>query len=342
MDSPKEVLNYSLVEEFVRGYFDEDFSSVMSIIDLGILDYTPFNVEALHKQIKEIAKANRMNNHQIVAEMTAIIRIALSTGNLQQYQIDKMSNQILRNKINTLIKKWGICIKKNTRDTTSLKSNSLTFTRVLCVFPQIASGLLIRNPEKFKHKLPDDAAKYVAKTYKLPMAMKHMGFGGLIPKDVSNSVYNKILEVAYLAFLAEFSFAINPNLTKTFAKAYADQQGQKTAAINGPISHTDRIICLMSMGLDTVEAVSNMVDVANLAMATCGYQTRYSMDTFQTLIQGEKVKIVEDDGVYAQLVAKAPKIAAISVHRCDNSSGASSSSQQISETTSGDNNNDHL
>ncbi|XP_026377964.1 uncharacterized protein LOC113272329 [Papaver somniferum] len=141
--------------------------------------------------------------------------------------------------------------------------------------------------------------------------MKHLGFGGLIPTGVSNLLYNEVLEVASLAFMVEFNFMVNPHLNKTFSVAYDGQKPYMHAAKNCAMpDNNDRIVFLISLGLDTVESITRIVEVANSAMVACGTQTRYTMSSFQPLIQGTKIKIVEDDTLYARAVVGASGLAA--------------------------------
>ncbi|XP_026396489.1 uncharacterized protein LOC113291137 [Papaver somniferum] len=269
-----------------------------------------FDANALYKHIFKVVQNNRMHPLMVVIEITEIVTEGLLKGNITEDEIEKLVPHG-KQRIRGLNKKWGFYTIKNVREKESLRPATLTFCRMICLFPQIASLTLSRHGHSgyFANKFPNDAGIYPAQTFKLPMEMKHLGFGGLIPNGVSNALYNEILEVASLAFMVEFNLMGNPDRNENFSAAYEGQKPYMKAAKGGPITDTDRIAFLIMLGLDTVEAVTRIVEVANSAMVACAAQTRYSMTSFQPLIQGQKIKFVEDDTVYAHAVTEAVEIA---------------------------------
>ncbi|XP_026410188.1 uncharacterized protein LOC113305348 [Papaver somniferum] len=268
-----------------------------------------YDANALLEQIFKIANDNSMEKQTVFSEIMEIVSIGLLRGNIREDQIEKTVPEG-KTRIKELIKKWGFYTRKNAKEKSILAPMTLTFSRMILLFPHFASLILFRNPVKFGNRFPDNSTRYPAQTFKLPIAMKHLGFGGLIPTGVGNLLHNEILEVASLAFMVEFSIMVNPSFNKTFLVAYEGQKPYMHAAKNCAMPGSDRIAFLISLGLDTVESITRIVEVANSAMVACGAKTRYTMSSFQPLTQGTKIKIIEDDTLYAHAVAGASGLAA--------------------------------
>ncbi|XP_026409694.1 uncharacterized protein LOC113304744 [Papaver somniferum] len=213
-----------------------------------------FDANALYKHIFKVVQNNRMHPLMVVIEITELVTDGLLKGNISEDEIEKLVPHG-KQRIRGLNKKWGFYTRKNAREKENLRPATLTYCRMICLFPQIASLTLFRHGHScyFANKFPNDAGIYPAQTFKLPMAMKHLGFGGLIPNGVSNALYNKVLEVPSLAFMVEFNLMGNPDRNETFSAAYEDQKPYMKAAKGGPIIDTDRIAFLIMLELELLK-----------------------------------------------------------------------------------------
>ncbi|XP_026377965.1 uncharacterized protein LOC113272330 [Papaver somniferum] len=121
------------------------------------------DANALLEQILKIAKDNGMEQQAVFNEIMELVSTALLRGNIREDQIEKTAPDGKR-RIKAFIKKWGFYTRKNAKEKSILRPNTLTFSRMILLFPHIASVILVSYPAKFRNRFPDTSTRYPAQT----------------------------------------------------------------------------------------------------------------------------------------------------------------------------------
>ncbi|XP_010495078.1 PREDICTED: uncharacterized protein LOC104772131 [Camelina sativa] len=155
----------------------------------------------------------------------------------------------------------------------------------------------------------NDANRFPAQSHKLPIAMLHTGFAGLIPRGSEDMAFIDLICMCHMAFMAEFSLLVSPQEHRSFHALYENQKTYNEAARGpGSIPDEDRIIYLLAFGLLSSDSLDKMLAVAARVSSLIGRQeASVTIDSF-TIVEGH-VKIVGDDAKPQELLTLAKKIA---------------------------------
>ncbi|XP_076908315.1 uncharacterized protein LOC143565129 [Bidens hawaiensis] len=170
-----------------------------------------------------------------------------------------------------------------------LLSDTLTFTRAITCFPNLASLLLYK-----KVGFATNGAQTVLASEQLPDAMKHSGFGGLIPKGC-DPYLKKAYVFAHTAYMVDFSMLINPGYGRSL-KAIASSQIEysKIGVEKSPHSDEFRAGFLKKLGLTDPVVFKKIVDVCNNLCKAVG-KPELAFETAEYHIKNGMICFFEDD-----------------------------------------------
>ncbi|KAG7554224.1 Nucleocapsid Phlebovirus/Tenuivirus [Arabidopsis suecica] len=155
----------------------------------------------------------------------------------------------------------------------------------------------------------NDANRFPAQTHKLPIAMLHSGFAGLIPRESDDIEIIDLICICHSAFMAEFSLLITPHEQRSCHALYENQKRYTEAARkSGLIPDEDRIVYLLAFGLLSSDSLDKMLKVAARVSTLSGRQEEASVTRSSFTIVEDRLKIVKDDVKWDELLKKAKSI----------------------------------
>ncbi|EOA21245.1 hypothetical protein CARUB_v10001595mg, partial [Capsella rubella] len=273
--------------------------------DTGSSGFSSYDLMAeLFERTKTLSKA------QVTNTVFRAISIALLRGNIRKDQLERTSESG-KATIKAVAATLGIQIRDKGQRKLALTSKTLTFSRMIALFPHMASQLIVSKESLFVNKYASfsDANRFPAQTHKLPIAMLHSGFAGLIPKESEEDMgFIDLLCMCHMDFMVEFSLLITPQEHRSFHALYENQKTYNEAARgSGLIPDEDRIVYLLAFGLLSSDSLDKMLTVAARVSTLNGRQEASVTRNSFTIVEGH-VKIVEDDAKWQELLKKAKNI----------------------------------
>ncbi|KAK1433779.1 hypothetical protein QVD17_10696 [Tagetes erecta] len=216
-----------------------------------------FNFDAIIEHVIKCSKHQSRTKVDMFKDIFTMVLNGLNRGNIRKDQFEKRAGGG-DEKIKELAFRYKIPIRSAPGEMLALQSDTLTFVRAVTCFPHFASMFLYKGLG-----LAKDGAKSVLASSKLPRAMKHAGFPGLIPKGCDPYLMKAYL-YAHAAYMVDFGMLINPGDTRSLKKMALSQLNFSKVGVD-QVPYTDefRADILSGVGLTHSAVFKKIVDVCN-------------------------------------------------------------------------------
>jgi hypothetical protein len=306
----KKKMEEALSEALSSFDFDE---LVASLADAIAATSTPKPLVefSLHALMAELFKRTKtLPKAEVSRTFFRAVSIGLLRGNIRKDQLERTcdAGKAIIKRVAAIL---GIEIRDKGQRKLVLTNKTVTFSRMIAIFPHWASQLMVSKESLFVNRFAsfNDANRFPAQTHKLPIAMLHSGFAGLIPRESDDMEFIDLICMCHSAFMAEFSLLITPQEQRSFHALYENQKRYTEAARgSGFNSDENRIVYLLRFGLLSSDSLDKMLKVAARVSTLSARQEEASVTRDSFTIVEDRVKIVNDDAKWDELLKKAKRI----------------------------------
>lgn len=279
-------------EFFDQIYGCEFITTTLSSVALNKLEqytYQGFDVSRLLQVFW--LKASNMSKFDIMKDVYQLLAIGLLRANIREDQLDKTTAEG-RIQIVQLANKYGITLRKSRTERVKLSPETLTFVRIVSMFPLHASLLIHKKPIlSVKFNL---SGKYGSKL--CPIELKHSGAAAIIPFGEVGDVFM----AAHIGYMMELGEEIDQNSESTPLVRFENQKRYALIARNSiTVSSLDRAAGFKAMGLDRLVVYRRTVDACNEMRKSLG---------LNVIAYNDKLKIISDSIIIDESVDAAATI----------------------------------